>query len=93
MGIIGAIISWAVCGLVIGAIARMLVPGRQEMGLMMTAVMGVIGALAGGLVTHAIFGTRDDALTYWPGWLMAIVGATVVVWIYAAMGKRNHARS
>jgi len=90
MGTIGGIIGWAIAGLVVGAIARLVVPGRQEMGLFLTMIMGVVGAILGGLVTYMVAGGDGDAVNYWPGWIMAIVGAVVVVWAYAAMGSRHH---
>ena len=88
METIGGIIGWAFAGLIVGAIARFLVPGRQEMGLLMTMVMGIVGAMLGGLVSYAVSG-QQDPLNYWPGYLMAIVGAVVVVWAYSAMGCKH----
>ena len=88
MGTIGAIIAWAFAGLIVGAIARFLVPGRQEMGLLMTMVMGIVGAILGGLVSYAISG-QQAPLEYWPGYLLAILGAVVVVWAYSSMGRRH----
>lgn len=90
MGTLIAIISFAVFGLIVGAIARALVPGRQNLSLTMTMVLGVIGSLAGGLITWLLMGAHDDP--YQPaGWIMSIVGAIVVVWLYAAsMDRRRH---
>jgi len=89
MGTLGAIISWAVCGLIVGAIARALVPGRQEMSLTMTMVLGVVGALAGGLLSYLVSAQPTDPMMHWPGWLMSIVGAIAVVVIYTFMGRKS----
>src|SRR4029450_4527395 len=50
------ILSWAVFGLVVGAIARLLYPGRQARGIFATMALGVVGSLLGGLVSWAIVG-------------------------------------
>ena len=89
MGTLGAIIAWAFFGLIIGAVARLLVPGRQPMGMLMTMLVGVVGSLAGGLLAWALMGADDP---YQPaGWIMSIVGAVLLVWLYAAsVSRRRH---
>ena len=83
MGTITSIISWLVFGLIVGAIARFLLPGRQSMGWLMTAVLGVVGSIVGGAISWLIFGTPEDTINP-AGWLMSIVGAVIAV---AAYGK------
>ncbi|MFN2607178.1 MAG: GlsB/YeaQ/YmgE family stress response membrane protein [Acidimicrobiales bacterium] len=70
-----------IAGLVIGGIARLLVPGPQPLGLLGTAAAGVGGALLGGLVGRLLFGP-----TYAPGWIMSILGAMLIVWL---VGRRR----
>jgi len=88
METIGAIIVWAVFGLVVGAIARLIYPGRQAMGVLTTMLLGIVGSLLGGFVSWIFTGGPDQP--YAPaGWIMSIIGAVVVVWIYiAASGSR-----
>ena len=62
-------------GLIVGAIARLLVPGPTPMGLLGTAVAGIAGAIGAGIVGRLIWGPL-----YTPGWLASIVGAAVVVY-------------
>ncbi len=62
-------------GLVVGAIARLLVPGPTPMGLLGTAAAGIVGALGAGLIGRLIWGPL-----YTPGWLASILGAIVVVY-------------
>lgn len=88
MDMLWMILVWAVCGLIVGAIARLLVPGRQSMSLLMTMVLGIVGAFVGGGIA-SLFTDRDPF--HWAGWLMSILGAVIVVWIYAAMTRRPHA--
>lgn len=61
-------------GLIVGAIARLLVPGPTPMGLLGTAAAGIAGALGAGLVGRLIWGPL-----YTPGWIASIIGAVVVV--------------
>jgi uncharacterized membrane protein YeaQ/YmgE (transglycosylase-associated protein family) len=81
MDTIGAVIMWAVFGLVVGLIARMLYPGRQPMGYIATMILGIVGSLLGGFIAY-LFGFRPEggALSG-SGWIMSIIGAMIVVWL------------
>jgi uncharacterized membrane protein YeaQ/YmgE (transglycosylase-associated protein family) len=82
MGTIFHIIGWLLFGLIVGAIARFLVPGKQPMSLLMTALLGVVGSFLGGGIAWLIWGNPEG--TYNPGgWIMSIVGAIIAVLIYA----------
>jgi uncharacterized membrane protein YeaQ/YmgE (transglycosylase-associated protein family) len=73
-----SIIGWAIFGLIVGLIARLLVPGRQSMGIFATMALGVVGSLLGGAITWLIHGGMPDA--YSPsGYIMSIIGAIIVV--------------
>lgn len=88
MDTLGAIISWAFFGLVVGAIARLLVPGRQPIGLLMTMFLGVIGSLTGGMISWVFRGGEPNA--YEPsGWIMSIIGAVIVVVLFIRFGRRT----
>jgi uncharacterized membrane protein YeaQ/YmgE (transglycosylase-associated protein family) len=89
-----SVLSWILTGLVIGLIARAIVPGRQSLGFLLTVILGVIGAFVGGLISTAIWGPPDPAANpewsrMWPGWLMSIVGAVIVLWGYVALAGRR----
>ena len=86
------ILSWIIAGLIVGAIARLLVPGRQNIGVALTIVLGIVGALVGGFISTLIFGSAPLSYTgdypvdtAWPGWIMAIVGGVLVLWITLAV--------
>ena len=83
---IGSIVSWLVCGLVVGIFARFFVPGRQYMSLSMTALLGVVGALLGGFLYSVIQGASVEPFSLashnWYGWIVAILGAMLLVWAY-----------
>ena len=90
---IGTIIVWAVFGLVIGLIARMLYPGRQSMGLFMTMLLGIVGSLVGGFISWAMGFNPEAGAFRGAGWIMSIVGALIVVWLgLFASSNRSSAR-
>jgi uncharacterized membrane protein YeaQ/YmgE (transglycosylase-associated protein family) len=80
------ILGWIVAGLIIGAIARLLVPGRQSMGILMTIVLGIVGALIGGFISWMIWGAPTDPFSQyaWPGYLFSILGAILLLVIFGA---------
>jgi len=80
------IIGWCVFGLIVGAIARFLMPGRQSMGMIMTMVLGVVGSFAGGFLSSLIFRNWENLMKP-AGWIMSIVGALVVLLVYGKISK------
>lgn len=87
MGFIGLIIL----GLLAGAIARAILPGKQPGGWLATLILGVIGAVLGGWLGSLLF---DRGLTEFfdiQTWLLAIVGAIIVLLIYSAVVRRRRA--
>jgi uncharacterized membrane protein YeaQ/YmgE (transglycosylase-associated protein family) len=90
---IGSILSWIVCGLVVGLCARFLVPGRQSMSLPLTTLLGVVGALVGGFFYSLIRGASVEPFSLashnWYGWIVAILGAMLLVWMYPYVYPRK----
>ena len=84
MGIV-AILSWMVFGLVAGAIARLLVPGRQSLGLFTTMLLGVVGSLLGGGITWLITGSPMEPA----GWIMSVIGAVILLAIAVKTQSRR----
>lgn len=84
MGIIG----WLILGLVAGAIARLLVPGRDPMGWVGTLLLGLVGSFVGGALADLIF--DDEAI----GLVGSVIGAVIVLLVYNALIRnRRMARS
>ena len=83
----GVILSWALCGLVLGLIARFLVPGPQPLGILRTILLGVVGAFADGLLHWAIYRSPGEPFSFsadaWPGWIFSIIGAVIVLVLYS----------
>ena len=78
-------IGFIVFGLVVGVVARLLVPGRQHLGIVMTVVLGVIGSVVGGVVANAL-GTGDVFELNFVGSVVAIVTAIVLIVIGNRVG-------
>ena len=81
-------IVWLIVGLVAGALARLIMPGRDPMGIIATILLGIVGSIIGGLVSWAIWGT--DERGFQPaGVILSILGAIVVLWIWRMMKSRS----
>jgi uncharacterized membrane protein YeaQ/YmgE (transglycosylase-associated protein family) len=89
MGIIG----WIVLGLLAGLIARALLPGDQPGGIIITMVVGIVGALIAGFVAQAM-GFGDPIGEFWDlsTWIAAIVGAVVLLVIWGALTSGSSRR-
>lgn len=85
MGFIG----WIVLGLIAGAIAKAILPGRQGGGWIATLVLGVVGALLGGWIGSALFGEGVDEFFSISSWLLAIGGALIVLVIWGFITKKR----
>ena len=85
MGIIG----WIVLGLLAGAIAKAIMPGTQGGGWLATLVLGVVGALLGGFIGSAIFNIGLDTFWSLQTWILAILGALLVLVIWGFVTKNR----
>jgi uncharacterized membrane protein YeaQ/YmgE (transglycosylase-associated protein family) len=81
-----AILSWIVFGLVIGIIAKLLMPGKDPGGFIVTILLGIAGALVGGFIGRAMgfYGPDQSA-----GWLISIVGAVILLALYRMLVRRR----
>jgi uncharacterized membrane protein YeaQ/YmgE (transglycosylase-associated protein family) len=75
-----------VFGLVVGAIARFVMPGRQSMGLLMTIVLGVLGSFVGGFL-GSLFHEGGEAAVHASGWIGSILGAVLLLLGYSYLSK------
>jgi uncharacterized membrane protein YeaQ/YmgE (transglycosylase-associated protein family) len=83
------IISWLLFGLLAGAVARLLVPGRQGIGCLGTIAVGMVGALIGGLIGEVVLG--DQVRFKWDlgPFLLAVLGAIVLLLALRAVAGRR----
>ncbi|THG29116.1 GlsB/YeaQ/YmgE family stress response membrane protein [Glaciibacter flavus] len=86
-------LAFLLLGLIAGAIAKLIIPGRQGGGWLITLLLGVVGALLGGWLGGAIFGVGYDGFFSIQSWLIAIVGAVIVLLIYGLVVGRRTARA
>lgn len=82
-------IAFLILGVIVGAIAKAILPGRQSGGILITMLLGVVGALLGGWIGGAIFGVGLENFWSLQTWLVAIVGSLVVLGIYGAVVRRR----
>jgi uncharacterized membrane protein YeaQ/YmgE (transglycosylase-associated protein family) len=87
---LGLIISLLIIGLIAGAIARLLIPGRQNMSVGMTLVLGLIGSFVGGFLGYLLFHKdAQDGFLQPAGIIGSIIGAVIVLLIYLAVSGRR----
>ena len=79
------ILGWIIFGLIVGALAKLLMPGKDPGGYIVTTLLGIAGAVVGGFLGRAmgLYGPEDPA-----GFVMALIGAVVLLTLYRMMVKR-----
>jgi len=72
-------LGWIIFGLIVGALAKFVMPGRDPGGIIITIILGISGALLGGFIGRSLgwYGPNEPA-----GFLMALVGSVLLLWIY-----------
>lgn len=90
-----AVIGWIIFGLIVGLIAKAIMPGRDPGGVIVTILLGIAGAIIGGFLGSALLGygmARDGSISE-PGFLMSmflsVIGAIVVLAIYRLLVGRS----
>jgi len=80
------VLGWMVFGLIVGVIAKVLMPGRDPGGFLVTMAIGIAGALTGGFIGRALgwYGPNDGA-----GFFMSLVGAILLLWLYRVLFVRR----
>jgi uncharacterized membrane protein YeaQ/YmgE (transglycosylase-associated protein family) len=86
---LGLIISLIIVGLIAGAVARLLVPGKQDLSIPMTVLIGIIGSFVGGFLGYLIFHHDSQNGFFQPS---GIIGAIIVLLIWLRVGGRSSIR-
>lgn len=81
------IIGWIILGLLAGAIAKLILPGSQGGGWIVTLILGVVGALLGGFLGSVLFNAPLQDFFSIQTWLLAIGGAIIVLLIYGLVTR------
>lgn len=81
------ILGWILFGLVVGALAKLVMPGRDPGGIMVTILLGIAGAVLGGFIGRALglYGEGEPA-----GWVMAFIGSVLLLFLYRVLAGRRH---
>ena len=82
------ILGWILFGLIVGIVAKFLMPGRDPGGFVITVILGIVGALVGGFVGRVLGLYRDGDPV---GFVMAVVGAIILLAVYRATLGRSAA--
>jgi uncharacterized membrane protein YeaQ/YmgE (transglycosylase-associated protein family) len=78
---------WSIIiGLIVGLIARALMPGTQHLGLLATMLLGIVGSLVGGVLGSLISRPRQGSWFHPAGFFLSIVGALVVLFLWRFVG-------
>jgi len=84
--VLGTLLGGLVAGIIIGPLARLVLPGKQDLSLVMTIVLGAVGAIVGGFLYDALGGTDTSGID-WIRLLIQVGVAAVVVLIYGSTRK------
>ena len=82
-----SILGWILFGLIVGALAKLVMPGRDPGGIIVTMLLGVAGAVLGGFVGRAL-GLYGDGQA--AGFIMSFIGAVILLVLYRMMTRRRH---
>ena len=83
------ILAWIILGLIAGAIAKAIMPGRDPGGFIVTALIGIVGAVIGGFLGNMIFGIGRVSGVDIRSILISVVGALLLLWIYRMATRRS----
>jgi uncharacterized membrane protein YeaQ/YmgE (transglycosylase-associated protein family) len=84
---ITSILVWIIVGLIVGVIARAIVPGPDPLGWLGTILLGIVGSFVGGFLANLIF--AGQAVVQPAGWIGSIVGAVIVLLLWRSFGGRR----
>ena len=87
------VVSWIILGLIAGVIAKILMPGKDPGGCIITMLLGIAGAFVGGWIGKTLFHTKLGTFFEARTWGLAILGALVILVVYRlTIGGRKHGR-
>jgi uncharacterized membrane protein YeaQ/YmgE (transglycosylase-associated protein family) len=90
---IGTIVGAIFIGLIVGALARLILPGRQNIGVIMTILLGAIGSFIGSWVTYRLVSTSNQGKFELTAFLVGIIVAVVLIAIYVGITGRRGTRT
>jgi len=81
-----SVLGWILFGLIVGVVGKLVMPGKDPGGFIATVAIGIVGALIGGFLGRlfGMYGENDPV-----GFVMAVVGAIVFLWLYRVIARRT----
>ncbi|RQP23417.1 GlsB/YeaQ/YmgE family stress response membrane protein [Piscinibacter terrae] len=76
-----------IVGIVVGAIARFIMPGTEHLGILMTGVLGIAGSFVGGFIARLFSKPADGALVHPAGLILSVVGALILLYAWNHLGR------
>jgi len=90
---LGLIVSLIIIGLIAGALARLLVPGKQDLSIPMTIVIGIVGSFVGGFLGYLIFHHHSQNGAFQPAGIVgSVIGAVIVLLVWLRVDGRSSIR-
>ena len=86
---IGFLLGLLIVGLIAGFIARLLVPGRQNLSIPATILVGIVGSFVGGFLGNLLFGTGEPGFFNIWTWVLAVGGSIIVLLIYGLITRKR----
>jgi uncharacterized membrane protein YeaQ/YmgE (transglycosylase-associated protein family) len=86
---IGTIVGAIFVGLIVGALARLILPGRQNIGVIMTILLGAVGSFIGSWVTYRLISTANQGKFELTAFLVGIIVAVILIAIYVGITGRR----
>lgn len=71
-----------IVGIIVGAIARLIMPGTHDIGILMTGVLGIAGSFVGGFIARLFSKPADGALVHPAGLILSVVGAAILLYVW-----------
>lgn len=82
-------LGWIIFGLIAGAIAKMLRPGSDPGGWLITIIIGILGSILGGFIAGLVGFSKPDDFWSFSNWVFSIVGAVILLFIYSKLTTKS----
>lgn len=82
-------LGWIIFGLIAGAIAKMLRPGADPAGWLITIIIGIVGSMLGGVIASAVGFAKPDSFWSFSNWIFSILGAIILLFIYSKLTTKR----
>lgn len=88
-----SILGWIVLGLIVGALAKLIMPGKDPGGFIVTILIGIVGSILGGFIGRAIFHEGLTGFFHLRTWILGLIGSLILLGIWRLVSRRSRARA